>query len=51
MKINKDYIEAKIVLQNSAFGCARLADIDIEDLPQFIREVADDIEREIEKQK
>lgn len=50
MEKHKKFIEAKINLQQSAFVCSQLAEIDIEDLPEFIREVAQDIENEIKKQ-
>lgn len=50
MEKHKNFIEAKINLQQSAFICAQYAEIDIEDLPEFIREVARDIEEEIKKQ-
>jgi len=47
----KNYIEAKNNLAQTAFLVMNMAKIDILELPRFIREVADDIEEEIKKQK
>lgn len=50
MKNIKNYIEAKNNIQNTAFTVMLMAEIDLIDLPNFIREVAQDIEDEINRQ-
>lgn len=45
------FIKAKIDIQGYTFACARIIDMDLFEIPNLLRTVADDIEEEINKQK